>query len=87
MHPTLYQMQVDELHINKLLGAPFFTDKCTDIATIEELSIYCRPVENRSSVEQFMEILPFKKKNIQCQKLVGMDFDGLQERILEFKHS
>ena len=31
--------QVDELHINKLLGAPFFTDKCTDIVTIEELSI------------------------------------------------
>ena len=34
---------VDELRINQLLGAPFFsllTDECTDIATIEELSIF-----------------------------------------------
>ena len=86
---------VDELQINQLLGAPFFSlmaDECTDIATIEELSIYCRWVENGSPVEHFMEILPLKKadaesiysvlidwikkKNVQCHKLVGMGFDG-----------
>ena len=55
---------VDELQINQLLGAPFFSlmaDECTDIATIEELSIYCHWVENGSPVEHFMEILPLKK--------------------------
>ena len=82
---------VDELQINQLLGAQFFSlmaDECTDIATIEELSIYCRWVENGSLVEHFMEILPLKKadaesilidwlkkKNVQCHKLVGMGFD------------
>ena len=67
-------------------------DECTDIATIEELSIFCHRVENGSPVEHFMEILPLKKadaesiysvlidwlnkKNVQCHKLVGIKFDG-----------
>ena len=36
---------VDELRVNQLLDAPFFSlmaDECTDIATIEKLSIFCR---------------------------------------------
>ena len=83
------------MRINQLLGAPFFSlmaDECTDvatitdIATIEELSIFCHWVENRSPVEHFMEILGFNKadaesiysvltdwlktKNVQCHKLI-----------------
>ena len=55
---------VDELWINRLLGAPFFslmTDECTDVATIEEPSIFCHWVENGSPVEHFMEILGLNK--------------------------
>ena len=67
-------------------------DECVDVANIEELSIYCRWVENGVPVEHFMEILPLKKtnaqsiysvlldwlkkKDLQCSKLIGMGFDG-----------
>ena len=86
---------VDELLVNRLLDAQYFSlmaDEFTDIANIEELSIYCRWEENGSPVEHFMEILPLKrcdaeliystlidwikKKSIQCRKMVGMGFDG-----------
>ena len=32
-------------------------DECIDVATIEELSIFCHWVENGSPVEHFIEIL------------------------------
>ena len=64
----------------------------TDIATTEKLSIFCRWEENGSPVEHIMEILPLKRCNaesiysilikslkkarIQCQKMVGIGFDG-----------
>ena len=64
-------------------------DECTDVTTIEELTI-CRWVE--SAEEHFIEILPLKKanaegiystlveycreKNIQLGRLIGMGFDG-----------
>ena len=86
---------VDELQVNRVRNAPFFSlmaDECVDVANIEELSVYCRWVENGVSVEHFMEILPLKKtnaqsiysvlldwlkkKDLQCSKLVGMGFDG-----------
>ena len=67
-------------------------DECTDIATIEELSICCRWVENGEPVEHFLEIIPLKRsdaqsiysilidclkeKDIQINKIVGMGFDG-----------
>ena len=76
---------VDEFRINQLLGAPFFSlmaDECTDVATIEEVSLFCHWVENGSPVEHFMEFLGLKKadaeliyselidwfktKNVQC---------------------
>ena len=85
---------VDELRINQLLGAPFFSlmaDECTDVPTIEELSIFCHWVENGSPVGHFMEILGLKKadaelsysvlidwlktKNVQCNKLVQQIVD------------
>jgi hypothetical protein len=86
---------VDESLVTQLLDAQYFSllaDECTDIANIEELSIYCRWEENGLPVEHFMEILPLKrcdaefiystliewlkKKSIQCRKMVGMGFDG-----------
>ena len=67
-------------------------DECIDISTVEELSIYCRWVEDGVPVEHFLDILPLKRtdaetiysaivsclreKNIQLSKLVGMGFDG-----------
>ena len=86
---------VDELQVNRVRNAPFFSlmaDECVDVANIEELSVYCRWVENGVPVEHFMEILPLKKtnaqsiysvlldwlkkKDLQCSKLIGMGFDG-----------
>ena len=65
---------------------------CVNKPNIEELSVYCRWVENGVSVEHFMEILPLKrtdaqsiysvlldwpkKKDLQYNKLVGMGLDG-----------
>ena len=64
-------------------------DECTDVTTIEELSIFCHWVEDGQPVEHFLEIVPLKAtdaktiystliefKNIQISKLVGMGFDG-----------
>ena len=59
---------VDELQVNRVRNAPFFSlmaDECVDVANIEELSVYCRWVENGVPVEHFMEILPLKKTNAQ----------------------
>ena len=67
-------------------------DECTDIATVEELSVYCRWVEDGLPVEHFLEIIHLpkgyaeiiysalidclKEKNLQVKKIVGMGFDG-----------
>ena len=36
-------------------------DECTDISTVEELSVFCRWIEDGLPVEHFMEIVPLKK--------------------------
>ena len=67
-------------------------DECTDVTTIEELTICCHWVESGVPEEHFIEILPLKKanaesicsalvehcreKNIQLGRLIGMRFDG-----------
>ena len=67
-------------------------DECTDITTVEELSIFFRWVKDGVLVENFLGILPLKKadavtihstlikflneKEIQLGKFVGMGFDG-----------
>ena len=75
--------------------APHFSIKvneCTDVTTIEELTICCHWVESGASEEYFIEILPLKKanaeniysalveycreKNIQLGRFIGMGFDG-----------
>ena len=66
-------------------------DECTDVTTINELTICCRWVESGVPEEHFIEILPLKKanaesiysalveycrkKNIQLGRLIGMGFD------------
>ena len=86
---------VEESLLSRLHQASVFSlmaDECTDISTIEELSIYCRWVEDGVPTEHFLEILPLKRanaeaiysaivsclkeKSIQLSKLVGMGFDG-----------
>lgn len=61
-------------------------DECTDVSTIEEMSVYCRWEEGGIPVECFLEILPktiycslvdcLKEKNLQISRIVGMVFDG-----------
>ena len=74
--------------------APFFSimaDECTDVTTIEELTICCRWVESGVPEEHFIEILSLKdnaesiysalveysrETNILLGRLIGMGFDG-----------
>ena len=66
-------------------------DECTDVTTIEELTICCHWVKSGVPEEHFIEILPLKKvnaesiysalvedcteKKIQLGRLIGMGFD------------
>ena len=57
---------VEESLLKRLHMAPFFSimaDECTDVTTIEELTIFCRWVESGVPEEHFIEILPLKKAN------------------------
>ena len=86
---------VEESLLKRLHKAPFFSimaNECTDVTTIEELTICCRWVESVAPEEHFIKILPLKKanagsiysalvdncreKNIQLGRLIGMGFDG-----------
>ena len=67
-------------------------DECTDVSTVEELSLFCRWIENGEPTEHFIDLLPMKRtdaesiysalveclksKNIQLSNLIGMGFDG-----------
>ena len=67
-------------------------DECTDISTIEELSIVCRWVEDGLPVEHFIEMVPLKradantiyetlieclkKKGVMISNMIRMGFDG-----------
>ena len=68
------------------------TDECTDIATMEEMFVFCRWEESGNPEEHLMEIVHLKQANaesiysalIECLKekglqvsnVVGMGFDG-----------
>ena len=67
-------------------------DECTDVSTVEELSLFCRWIETGEPTEHFIDLLPMKRtdaesiysalveclksKNIQISNLIGMGFDG-----------
>ena len=56
--------RVDESLLARLQNAHHFSllaDECTDITTIEQLSVVCRWVENGVPFEHFIEIIPLKK--------------------------
>ena len=86
---------VDESLLARLQNARYFSllaDECTDITTIEELSVVCRWIENGLPVEHFIEIIRLKKadaqtiyatlvdclkvKGVQISKLIGIGFYG-----------
>ena len=86
---------VEEILLKRLRQVPFYSimaGECTNVSTIEELSIYCGWIENGKATEHFIEIVPlknagaenlhfqlmdcFKKKNIPVSKLIGMGFDS-----------
>ncbi len=55
---------VEESQLDCLRKAPFYSvmaDECTDIATIEELSVFFCWVEDGEPVEHFFDIIPLKK--------------------------
>ena len=61
---------VEESLLKRLHQAPFYSlmaDECTDISVVEELSIFCRWVEDGLPVEHFMGILPLKKASVTCK--------------------
>ena len=68
--------------LHKASNFSVMADECTDVTNIEELSIFCRWVEDGQPIEHFLEtiysaLIEFMKdKNIQISKLVGMGFDG-----------
>ena len=85
---------VEESLLKRLHQARYFSlmaDECTDISTVEELSVFCRWVEDGQPVEHFIEIISLqkadaetiygtlvqclKKKSIEVSKLVVMGFD------------
>ena len=84
---------VEESLLRWLHKPPFFnimTDECTDVTTVEELTICCRWVRSGVPEEPSIEILPLKKANadgiysalvehcrdIQLGRIIGMEFDG-----------
>ena len=86
---------VKEFLLKRLHQASRFSimaDECTDVVTIEEMSVFCRWEEEGSPEEHFFEIVHLKQanaesiysalveclkeKNLQMSKIVGMGFDG-----------
>ena len=86
---------VEQSLLKHLHQAPFYSimaDKCTDVSTVEELSLFCRWLENCEPTEHFIDLLPMKRtdaesicsalveclksKNIQLSNLIGMGFDS-----------
>ena len=86
---------VEEFLLKRLHQASCFSimaDECTDVATIEEMSVFCCWEEEGSPEEHFLEIVHvkqanaesiysalvecWKEKNLQVSKIVGMGFNG-----------
>ena len=86
---------VEEAILKRLQKAAMYSlvaDECTDIANVEELSVFCRWEEGGVPVEYFLEVISLKKadaetiystlieclkkKNLQVGRIVGLGFDG-----------
>ena len=86
---------VEESLLKLLRQASCFSimaDECTDVSTVEEMSVFCRWEEGGSPEEYFIEIIHLKQanaesiytalveclkgKNLQVSNIVGMGFDG-----------
>ena len=60
---------VEESLFKDLHQAPFYSimaDKCTDISTLEELSLFCRWIENGERTEHFIDLLPMKRTDAEA---------------------
>ena len=87
--------RVEESILKRLQKASMYSlmaDECTDVSTVEELSVFCRWEEDGVPVECFLDIIPLKKadaetiystlieclkrKNLQVGRIVGLGFDG-----------
>ena len=81
--------------MKRLNRAQYFSimaDKCTDIATIEEMALFCRWEKDGVPVKHFLEVIHLKQanaesiylalieclneKNLEVSKIIGMGFDG-----------
>ena len=86
---------IEKSTLKRLRKTMFFSvmaDECTDISTVEELSLFCRWEEGGVPIESFLEIMPLQKadavsiyttlvkclkdKNLQVGNIIGMGFDG-----------
>ena len=86
---------VEESLLKQLRQASYFSimaDECTDVVTIEEMSMFCHWEEDGVPEEHFLEIVHLKKANedsiyfalVECLKekqlevsrIIGMGFDG-----------
>ena len=86
---------VEESLLKRLKKASYYSimaDECTDVTTVEELSVFCRWEEDGVPVEHFLDIVHLqqadaesihsalieclKNKNLQVGRIVGMGFDG-----------
>ena len=55
---------MEEFQLKRLCKAPFYSvmaDECTNITTIEELSLFFCWAEDGEPVEHFFDIIPLKK--------------------------
>ena len=68
---------MEKFLLERLHKTPFFSitaDECTDVTTIEELTICCRWVESGVPEERFIEILPLKIANAESIYSVLLTF-------------
>ena len=84
---------VKESNVKRLEKVSVFSvmaDECTDITTVEKLSVFCHREEDGTPVECIVDMVPLNKadaesiylalvkchKNLQVGNIVGMGFDG-----------
>ena len=55
---------VEESLLKHLYQAPFYSimaNECTDVSIVEELSLFCRWIENGEPTEHLIDLLPMKR--------------------------